>query len=267
MTLPPPPPPSSWPVTEAELHAHLDGQLSPERDREVRDWLAQRPAEAQRINAYRGQQERLRALLGPTLHEPLPPHLEAAAMPPRRPRWALRTAAAVLLTLLGGAAGWQLHGWQRDRHDTPELRLAERAAVAHVVYAPDRRRPVEVDGEHEEQLVTWLSKRMGTAVRAPHLQPQGYTLEGGRLLPGERAPVAQFMYVDANGSRLTLYVSNEPTAPAGTGFQFARHGAVNVFYWVDGSFGYALTSTAERPELAELAGEVHRQLAPLTPAR
>lgn len=256
----PAPPPSSWPVTEAELHAHLDGQLSPERDREVRDWLARRPAESQRITAYRSQQAQLRALFDPTLQAPVPPHLQAAASPPRRRAWPWQAAAALLLTLLGGAAGWQLHGWQRDRHDTPELRLADRAAVAHVVYTPDRRRPVEVDGEHESQLVTWLSNRMGTTVRAPHLQPQGYTLEGGRLLPGERAPVAQFMYADAQGGRLTLYVSNEPTAPAGTGFQFTRRGGVNVFYWVDGAFGYALTSTADRPELAELAGEVHRQL-------
>jgi anti-sigma factor RsiW len=255
-----PPPSSPWPVTEAELHAHLDGQLSPERDREVRDWLAQRPAEAQRMAAYRSQQDRLRALFSPTLNEPLPPRLYAAATSPQRRRWAWQAAAALLLTLAGAAVGWQLHGWQSGRHDNPVLRLAERAAVAHVVYAPDRRRPVEVDGAHEEQLVAWLSKRMGTTVRAPHLQERGYTLEGGRLLPGERAPVAQFMYADAQGSRLTLYISNEPTAPAGTGFQFARHGAVNVFYWVDGTFGYALTSTAERPELADLAGEVHRQL-------
>jgi anti-sigma factor RsiW len=254
------PPSPSWPVTEAELHAHVDGQLSPERDREVRDWLAQRPAESERVAAYRTQQAQLRALLGPALHEPVPADLQAAALPPNRRQWPWRVAAALLLTLLGGAAGWQLHGAQRDRQDTPERRLAERAAIAHAVYAPDRRRPVEVDGAHEDQLVAWLSKRMGTTVRAPHLQAEGYTLEGGRLLPGERAPVAQFMYVDAQGSRLTLYVSNEPSAPAGTGFQFARHGAVNVFYWVDGAFGYALTSTAERPALAELAGVVHQQL-------
>lgn len=43
-------------------------------------------------------------------------------------------------------------------------------------------------------------------------------------------------------------------------FQFAEHGAVNVFWWVDGPFGYALTAQAERNTLATVASEVYRQL-------
>ena len=73
----------------------------------------------------------------------------------------------------------------------------------------DARRPVEVDAAHEDQLVAWLSKRMGAPMKPPHLQAQGYTLEGGRLLPGGQGPVAQFMYRNELGSKLTLYVSND----------------------------------------------------------
>ncbi len=106
----------------------------------------------------------------------------------------------------------------------------------------------------------------------PSLQALGYKLEGGRLLPGGQGPVAQFMYEDASGMRLTLYVTNEGGAapaeprtgrllPAGnTAFQFAQDGAVNVFYWIDGAFGYALSSYAGRTELARVSAEVYRQL-------
>lgn len=259
-----PPFSSAPPVTEAELHAHLDGQLPPERDREVREWLALRPAESQRLAAYRQQQDTLRQWLGGVLTEPVPAALQAAAhaRDPSRPRRPMLAAAAVLIALLGGLAGWHLHGWEGTGQPPAPQRLAERAVVAHAVYAPDRRRAVEVDSAHEEQLVTWLSRRLGTPVRAPHLQALGFALEGGRLLPGERAPVAQFMYVDAQGQRLTLYVSNEPRHRGDTGFQFARHGDVNVFYWVDGAFGYALVAPTGRDRLAALAAEVHRQLTP-----
>jgi anti-sigma factor RsiW len=152
---------------------------------------------------------------------------------------------------------------------------AARAAVAHVVYTPEVRRPVEVDGAHEDQLVTWLSKRMGAAMKAPHLQALGYELEGGRLLPGDRGPVAQFMYRDAAGRRLTLYVSNEKPAPADgrvadlrngevprvdTAFRFASEGPVNVFWWVDGPFRYAITAAADRAALTQVSAEVYRQL-------
>lgn len=248
------------PITEAELQAHVDAALPPERDRDVQAWLRHRPEEAQRIAAYRSQRQALQASWAPLLDEPIPAHLLAAARRPvpQRP-WRMLAAALACVTL-GGLTGWQLRGSEAVPALPAEQGLAQRAAVAHVVYAPDRRRPVEVDAAHEDQLVAWLSKRIGTPVRAPHLQALGYTLEGGRLLPGERAPVAQFMYTDAAQHRLTLYVSTEARAADGTGFQFAQHGPVNVFYWVDGTFGYALTAEADRATLASVAGEVHRQL-------
>ncbi len=155
--------------------------------------------------------------------------------------------------------------------------------VAHAVYSPDARRPVEVDAAHEDQLVAWLSKRMGAPMKPPHLQVQGYELEGGRLLPGGQGPVAQFMYRNELGSKLTLYVSNDigdlgsaasPGAAGGAGttpgaantntaFRFARQGSVNVFYWVDGAFGYALSADADCSVLARVSAEVYRQLGSL----
>ena len=149
--------------------------------------------------------------------------------------------------------------------------FAQRAAVAHAVYSPDQRRAVEVDAAHEDQLVTWLSKRMGTPMKPPHLQALGYSLEGGRLLPGDKGPVAQFMYRNAQAKeeqgRLTLYVSNEVGDQGSVGgkntsasFSFAQQGKVNVFYWVDGPFGYAISAEADKAELARVSAEVYRQL-------
>ena len=43
-------------------------------------------------------------------------------------------------------------------------------------------------------------------------------------------------------------------------FRFA--GPVNVFYWVDGRFGYAISAGADKNALHLVAQEVYRQLAP-----
>jgi anti-sigma factor RsiW len=80
------------------------------------------------------------------------------------------------------------------------------------------------------------------------------------LLPGQSAPVAQFMYHDGAGRRLTLYVSNDQVQNKDTGFRFAQEGTVNVFYWIDGKFGYALSGSIDRTELARIANSVYEQL-------
>lgn len=270
--------PPRLPVTEDELHAFVDGQLPAERRREVEAWLAGRPEEAQRIESYRAQKRELHALFDPVLDEALPQRVRRAARPPV-PWYARRLVAGLAIALAGGAAGWGLRGAAGGApggggpaiaaSDPPGF--AARAAVAHAVYSVDARRAVEVDAAHEEQLVAWLSKRLAAPVRPPRLQALGYALEGGRLLPGGRGPVAQFMYRDAEGGRLTLYVSNELAHPGGadargepngeTAFRFAREGGVDVFYWVDGPFGYALSGEAGRDALARVGGEVYRQLA------
>ena len=132
--------------------------------------------------------------------------------------------------------------------------------MAHVVFSPDVRRPVEISAEHEAQLVTWLSKRLGTAVHPPRLGSLGFELIGGRLLPGNSGPVAQFMYHDVSGQRLTLYVSTENLGRRDTAFRFAQEGPVNVFYWIDGQFGYALSAGIPKDQLARVATAVYEQL-------
>lgn len=262
-------------ITEAELQAWVDDALPEARRGEVEDYLAAEPEAAERVRAYLAQKQALRAMFNPILDEPLPENLSALASPPpaaaverpRRPflaRWSLqRIAAGVVIALVSGATGWIAH----DRYPAAEslarsspLSLPRQAAVAHAVFSPDVRRPVEVSAEHEDQLVAWLSKRLGTPVRPPKLGPLGFELIGGRLLPGNVGPVAQFMYQDASGQRLTLYVSTENTANRDTAFRFAQEGSVNVFYWIDGKFGYALSAGIDKGKLALVATAVYDQI-------
>lgn len=68
------------------------------------------------------------------------------------------------------------------------------------------------------------------------------------------------MYQDGSGQRMTLYVTTENAGQPETSFRFARAGEINVFYWVEGKFGYALSATVPKSELAKVATAVYDQL-------
>ncbi|MDB5992501.1 MAG: anti-sigma factor [Herbaspirillum sp.] len=270
------------PVTEQELQALVDDLLPAARRIEVEAYLLARPAEAERVQAYREQNRALHALFDSVLLEPVPPAL-ATRPAAANLAWMRGIAAGLVLLLSGGVAGWLLHGsaaapvlarsdaavfagasgtGQIEQIAGADDALARHAAVAHATFSPEARHPVEVGADQETHLVAWLSKRLGTPLRPPKLSALGYDLIGGRLLPGDDGPVAQFMYQDDAAHRITLYVSTEQNSKRETGFRFSQEGGVSVFYWIDGKFGYALSAELPKPALGRIADAVYRQLEP-----
>jgi anti-sigma factor RsiW len=245
-------------ASETDLHAYVDGALDEAHRREVEAHLAENPVDAERVRAWQDQKARMRALFNPVLEETVPDRLRAVAAPRRRIPYALAAGALVAGIAIGWAAKTYL---ATDPKAVPTASLPKRAAVAHVVYSPEVRHPVEVGADQQEHLVNWLSKRVGQPLKAPILATVGFELVGGRLLPGDAGPVAQFMYQDARGQRLTLYVSRS-TANRDTAFRFSQEDRVSVFYWVDGKLGYALSSELPKDRLLAVATAVYQQLNP-----
>lgn len=245
-------------VTEQALHAYVDGLLDADARAVVEAHLAAHPDDAARVQAYQAQNAALRAAFDPVLEEPVPVRMKRIPPSPRLARF----AAAAAWLVVGGAGGWFAHAFLTPAGPQPGTPLARQAAVAHVVYAPEIRHPVEVGADQQEHLVNWLSKRLGAPLRAPLLSAEGYELVGGRLLPGETGAVAQFMYQDAKGKRLTLYVSRLAGAQRDTAFRFSQEDKVGVFYWVDGALGYALSGEVPRSDLLQIANVVYKQLNP-----
>jgi len=245
-------------IADVDLHAYVDDFLPQERRLEVEAWLATRPEEAERVRAWQRQNEGLRRLLRGVLEEPVPAHLSARP----RPRSIVPVAAAAAALLLVGAGlGWVARGGSSAAiRPAFAQSLPRLAAIAHAVYSPEVRHPVEVGAGEEAHLVAWLSKRLGVQLRPPDLRDLRYQLMGGRLLPGSRGPVAQFMYADPNGTRLTLYLTADAGGGGETAFRFAQEGQVSVFYWVDRRMGYALSGQMSRPDLLRVAEVVYSQL-------
>ncbi len=253
---------SGTPVIESELLAYADGRLPAARAAEVSQHLTQHEEDARRVADWRDQNTALQAAFDPLLAAPVPARLQTAVRRNnRRGMGMIQYAVAAGLMAISGFAGWHLHGFVTlERAQT--IYLVRNAAIAHVVYTPEVRHPVEVGADQEAHLVRWLSKKLGTGLKVPHLAPQGYALVGGRLLTDERGPAAHFMYQDAKGQRLTLYVRINNEVRAQTAFRFAQEKGVGVFYWLDGRIGYALSGDTDRGELLRVADAVYRQLNP-----
>ncbi len=289
------------PVTDADLHAWVDGLLDPARVSEVMAWLQQHPDDVQRVTDWQTQRQALRRLAR-SMDPGEPPtalahsvlHLMAGQrhLRPRFAPWTQALAASLLLALGVGVGHWSAGRdgggdagaarWaqsdsgrvDRARSTAPLPDYVRDAGVAHAVYTPEKRHPVEVTAEEQVHLVQWLSRRLGAHLTVPDLTAQGYRLLGGRLLPGEGSPRAQFMYEHADGARLTLYVTAFAPAPSGasagpqTGEAAFRtteaEGRVS-FYWMDERFGYALNAPSGAPEVQAVARQVYRQLEQAAP--
>jgi len=161
--------------------------------------------------------------------------------------------------LTGGLGGWLLHGQLAPFPQTSTGAFVNQAMGAHKVFVAEVRHPVEVPAAQEAHLVAWLSKRLGTKLRAPDLLDAGYSLVGGRLLAEGARPAAQFMYEKKDGKRLTVYVRGLQDTKD-TSFRFASKAGVSAFYWVEEAFAYALIAPVDRARLITIANKVYRDL-------
>lgn len=271
---------------EELVHRFLDGRLSDAEKAALVQRIKTEPTMAAIYAALTAQHGALRELHRDVLEQPIPPHLlhaatELESVLQRQRQWAQLGGMAAMVLLAFGS-GWLAHTqWGPTGTTSAQLAAAptapagglqfvKQAVLAHAVFTPEVRHPVEVDNTQQEHLVQWLSKRLNRPLKLPQLTRQGFELMGGRLLPAETGARAQFMYQNAAGERLTLYLgamqggaeAATDTSTRETAFRFSASGTVNSFYWIDNGFGYALSGPVPRPVMQELAHAVYGQLMP-----
>ncbi|EYD75041.1 putative membrane protein [Rubellimicrobium mesophilum DSM 19309] len=234
------------PERRAELAALADG------DATVR----------QRLLEWDRQDDAIRALYGPIAGEPLPwRHLDAVrgASGPERGLgpWRRAAVAAVALVALGALVGWSASHLLAPELGTTEL--AVEAFRAHATFAPEVLHPVEVSDEAE--LSTWLSRRLGQAIRPPRLDAFGYRLVGGRIVPADNGPAALLMYEDEQGSRLTILVARAASDDE-TGFRYARENGLGSLWWSDDGLACAVVGELPRAILRDISQATYDQLGP-----
>lgn len=246
--------------TDADLNAYIDGEVTDTERAAIEAWLLDDPQAAAHLKSLRALDQRLKGTFEFVLEQPATQAMQSAVLAhagQSRRTTLTRAAAAVVLALVSGAAGYALHGWIDG--SPPRTAFADTALGAHTVFTPEVRHPVEVVASEEEHLVKWLTKRVGAPIRAPRLQEHGFKLVGGRLLSDGAVPAAQFMYESAEGQRLTLYARRDPSTQDSS-FAFTEHGALSAFTWVDRPLAYALVGKLPRETLFTLARTTYEQL-------
>ncbi len=163
------------------------------------------PEDAERVRAWRTLGDELHRRYGGVVDEPVPQRLDLDRLVTRPRTWVWSAIAATFLAfMVGSGAGWMAHNaWATEISPTEALR--DEAITAHKLYTGEVRHPVEVTSSEQEHLLSWLSRRVGTTLRAPDLTKYDLKLLGGRLLPGLSGPAALFMYENGSSERVTLY--------------------------------------------------------------
>ncbi|MDE2365170.1 MAG: hypothetical protein KGM42_21040 [Hyphomicrobiales bacterium] len=259
-------------ISEAELHAYVDGQLAEARARDVASWLVEHPVESARVATWRAQNEAVRRafpsparerIIAPVRQEPI----KAANAPTRslvdyRHRLRRRRALAVSIAFAAGAmlAGSLALAFRRmadapqpaapihvemvqSGSDGPTLALAAWRA-----YAQDRQHPVEVSARDPVALGAWIAERTNLSALP---EAAGLRLVGARVLPGTSANAAFLLYETGEGERLALVAEASLSAAPGPA---RAEGEIRAVGWSAHGFEFGLAGALPLARLKALAG-------------
>lgn len=238
-----------------DIHRYLDGEMTRDESLAFERRMEHDEALATEVAEMMQDMDRLRAAI-PAPSEAHLDNLLSRAERVARPIWG-QLAAAVVLLAVGFGGGVMMRG----PGAAPDMAgdVLAQASAAHALYSVEVVHPVEVPASERDHLKGWLSNRLGAEVRIPDLSGAGLSLVGGRLLPFEQGAAAQFMYEDAEGARVTLYLT--PAQTRGTSaLRYGQKDTLSAAYWQDGLWHYALVGPMGRDGLARIAQSVQGAL-------
>jgi anti-sigma factor RsiW len=251
-------------LTDDDLLTLFEGALADEAARALMARVQDDPAAQATLAQWAEQNDALATLYPVDGDTPIPARLtdvirnakaEGAIRPALLPWRRMVAALAILAVGLGG--GWLLHG---AAGTTPAIQtLAAAALTAHETFVGEVRHPVEVLASDAAHLNTWMSKRLGRDMRPPDLAASGFALLGGRIVPALHGAAGLYMYENAAGQRVTLYILPQPMQPQ-TSFLYTQDGAVQSYSWTDDDLGCAMVGDVPRDTLRALAEVAYDQL-------
>lgn len=274
---------SSRIVTDAELHAFCDGELDEAESARVAAALEADGVLRARMSNILSDAARLAEASEPERDDPateaLAAKLGAALDRKQRRQSALRFAGGGVTLAAVAAAGWFGHALLAKplagklRPGDPGVVLATAqpqpiprgqvpgfvadAAGAHAVFAPDTFHPVEFTASDEATMASWFSSHLGDSAIIPHLEELGFDLVGGRLLGGAEGPMAQVLYENDRGDRVSL-VYGKQIVPGGADLRLVHVGKSYASYWQDGGFSWAVVEDSPGADVSSVATHIAR---------
>lgn len=247
-------------IGDDDLQRFVDGQLSPERRALVLEYLAEHPDAKRRVDADLRHKRLLRQYVTEyadqaddpvtaKLQNELASRLEGPAT--RSHPWWRQTAAAMVLF----AAGWGASAVHDVYREWSLPSVVSGATKAHQLFAEDSRRPVELPAAESRELKHWFSEHLYADVDIPQLDSIGLSFIGGRLLATEQGPLAQMLYEDQRGRRLSFYVSTAE-AYSDADVQVVKVDGFTAGYWKDDRLVYTLVADTSKEQLLAIAAAI-----------
>jgi anti-sigma factor RsiW len=246
----------SDPVNDADLHAYIDGELSPQQAAAVEAAMARDPILAARIHNFEADKRAVAAAYAPLANVPVPASLLAAAFagsprPAARPK--LRRVTLALTTAAALAAGIVLTlTWRAPRDPAVEQALAAR----YMTTTPAR----ELVGQEPTSIQVVdqaMSVMLGMPTRVPDLQRAGFKLVSAEIYGQTRTDAVQLRYED--GARRLFTVFLRPSAGPDA-FDIVERGQVRICVWQNADLTAVMTGDMPTPELFRLASLTYSSL-------
>ena len=271
-------------IDDETLVAWCDGELDAATSSRVAASVAKNPKLAARAAAFRRAGEMARGAYAGVLNEPMPDRLietirsagttsNIVAFAPRKETrisrgalgWAV--AASILVIAMLGAGGLVTGriqpptGLQLAAADTD--RWLDNVAGNYDLYAGTKEREGRLLVDFTAEDVPQLAKRFGANLNRnlaiPDLAPQGFDLQGGRMVVIGGRPGAQLLYSNAAGELVTLSISFSRSKDREA--RTDQRGDVNLVHWHRNGYGYAFAGRVEPARLKALADQAGNELA------
>jgi anti-sigma factor RsiW len=268
------------PVSEAELHGFVDGDLDRGRREAVQAFLAASPADAARVETWRRQNETIRAAFAPVetgaWSLPLAPSAEGGAA--TGPAAGGRAEAS-------GPYSWRERWFARLiglSFASGALLAASAAYLAGRVNAPE---PPSSEGPTPAGMHDAFVARAMSALRAfepplgavrlspnregpgqdtaapilPNLPMEGVTLAGVRAMPGEHGQMSCLLYARPDAANIALCVEKAGD-PGETVPRVSGNFPSAAIHWRQKGANYALVAALPEAGLRSMADAVHAQV-------
>jgi anti-sigma factor RsiW len=235
-------------ISDLEVHAYVDGELEPQRARDIEGAVAGDAALAARIAGYRADKALLKRAYSQLAAEPLPSAwldlIQNQAQ--EKPAYSWRMVGAIAATILVLLAGIGFYVTQSER---PAIDVVQAALTVR----DDA--PIGVTNLAEARRYDATLTRMVNAnIKVPDLAQMGYRVS--KL--GLYGQAAEIQYRDGKNNLFTLYLR---ASDGKTRFDQFEQSGMRICVWQDDRISTVMAGTMSAAEMQRLASLAYLGLA------
>lgn len=250
---------------DPELHAYVDGKLSPERMAEIEARLAGDPAQRETVTGWARDRDLIREAASAADDQPLDMRTEllgrelARRVRARRLRGIVarpevRQIAASLVLFAAGWGGHSLYTSGKLPMSGGQPGFITQAALLHNVYDRSGIEELDVSDARMQASLDWVSDQMQRKIESPRLEELGLRVISGRLVEGENGPIAQFTYEETDtGRQITVSMTPHPDGEPFYPYAVRSVSGQPVAYWTRDGLDFAVVGENEPARLSTLA--------------